>query len=336
MNKGLLILLAGVFLFFTGITTLHVVCMAFPGDPYCASNTVAQNQGNLQNYNIGNLMIVNGSVPDCGTCCYGTCEIEEGCPDGQEMIDGVCDYPESPVCANGAYNYPECTSCPHPYEMIDGLCQENVIEGGVCGDGVLNAGEDCEPSIFSTYSYNKRQCKTPTLIGDVTCNSDCTFNSDNCRSCPAGQQITNAGSWHKKRGCEAIPTDPEDSDDGNNTAVEPVPPVGAEQGDTTGAYMCGRNYVTSCPGLRSYQYGVTKYWFQKEPCMLHSHTSKVLKYKKPEDGFGTKSGRVTCQQVCSSGVPSDMKPDWATLTWFGDKCTVKVAVHKGDADIGAR
>lgn len=311
MNKGLLILLAGVFLFFTGITTLHVVCMAFPGDPYCASNTVAQTQSNLQEVNIGGL-----HLGGCTSCCVDdTCpEPINPCENGQILVHGVCDYPES--CANGAYNYPECTSCPHPYEMIDGLCQENVIEGGVCGDGVLNTGEDCEPSIFSTYSYNKRQCKTSTLIGDVTCNSDCTFNSDNCRSCPPGQQITNEGKWHEERGCEPISTDPEDSDDGDSDSggdgdVSPdLPPPPCE---------------ISCPGFSSWAsvgkgYGDTFRSMGKTYRRCMTDDKKMKNVGNIQDPTTNETEKRNCYDICKSKAlfdAADKAADWKSGTWTG-------------------
>lgn len=324
-NKAITVLIVGVLMFVGGLMALHVVCMGFPGDPACQNNNVAQTQNNLQTVNIGGVTLLNGNMP---TPTIPSVQ----CPPGETFnaVTGMCEPGQS--CANGAINWPDCNQCPagETYNPTTNMCETPApVPGGVCGDGVVNAGEDCEPSVFSTYSYNKRQCKTANLIGAVTCHpvgsaNECTFDASDCRACPSGQTVKNAGSWTQKRECVAGTPDPVTPDP---VTPDPADPGTTTPGDASGPGRCSNNYVPTCAGLSAYKYGkaVSN---NREPCMTEGQAEKDIKYKKTGDGW-TKTGSITCRKVCSDGLPTDMESGWKDLTWFGKKCTNNVRIRVG-------
>ena len=62
---------------------------------------------------------------------------------------------------------------------IPNLCEPDAVEG-ICGDGVLDAGEECDGTVFAT-GYGA--CPAGTT-GTVTCESDCNVNTSGCiRQC---------------------------------------------------------------------------------------------------------------------------------------------------------
>ena len=59
---------------------------------------------------------------------------------------------------------------------------DSDTEGPMCGDGLLDAGEDCDTSVFGNAT-----CVTEGFDGgDIACNDDCTFNFDGCTTCGDG------------------------------------------------------------------------------------------------------------------------------------------------------
>ncbi len=86
-------------------------------------------------YDCGNFTIC-GSLKNCGTC-----------ESGETCVDGVCSGAGGPYCGDticiGTEN---CTNCPQDCGCAPGeICNEGeCVEPGVCGNGLLEAGELCD------------------------------------------------------------------------------------------------------------------------------------------------------------------------------------------------
>jgi hypothetical protein len=144
----------------------------------------------------------NTCESDCGPCCgndvceeaYG--EDCEACPDDcgacePECGDGVCQADQGEHCNNCEA---DCGNCADVFNCGDGICDPAAFEGcytcpedcgDCCGDGVINALEDCE---FDTQCAADEACAACTCVpladlrcGDGYCNAD---GGEDCVSCP--------------------------------------------------------------------------------------------------------------------------------------------------------
>lgn len=124
--------------------------------------------------------------PTCGDSTEDPDETCLSCPaDVPCGADEYCNTDTAacePLCGNGVEDTGEdCNSCPEDITCQTGeSCQGDT---GVytcvdsCGNGVIDTGEDCDSD-----NLNSQTCEDlPGFIdGTLTCNADCTFNTDVC------------------------------------------------------------------------------------------------------------------------------------------------------------
>src|SRR5262249_3022918 len=77
----------------------------------------------------------------CEADCTFTCETADDC-DNHDACDGAETCGASHVCADGTAlsDGTACTTTAHP----DGVCRSRDCVGRMCGNGVPEAGEDCD------------------------------------------------------------------------------------------------------------------------------------------------------------------------------------------------
>lgn len=121
-----------------------------------------------------------GGAVSCNADCtydYSTCEGRCGDGDIQSEFSEECDgtnLANKPLCSD----HPGLTgntqvSCGSDCRFDLSMCESK------CGNGTLDDGEDCDGTVPE--SFDDCGEHDPYLAGnDVTCNSDCTFNFDQC------------------------------------------------------------------------------------------------------------------------------------------------------------
>ncbi len=95
---------------------------------------------------------------------------------------------------------PDCTwvrGDPDPGGTTSAPGSEFSSPGSVCGNGVLDSGEECEGAklaVISCFDMNAG-------IGDLSCKEDCTFNYSDCSNPPDGAGDDDDGATAPASGC---------------------------------------------------------------------------------------------------------------------------------------
>ena len=118
----------------------------------------------------------NGTI-DAGETCDPTSTCPTSCGDANACTtdvlngsaatcDAACDYPSISTCTDGD------GCCPSGCDVTT----DSDCGGGICGNGVIDPGETCDPpGSCPTHCDNMPTCTTGTLSGNAaTCQSTCT------------------------------------------------------------------------------------------------------------------------------------------------------------------
>jgi hypothetical protein len=100
-----------------------------------------------------------------------------------DSFDKQRDYPNqpSPLCSYGVQTCTSDANCQSPAFCKNGCCTVPV-----CGDGVKEGWEECEPT-----DLEGQTCETKGFdLGELTCDSNCQFDTSGCGgwSCTGGEQ----------------------------------------------------------------------------------------------------------------------------------------------------
>lgn len=143
---------------------------ACSGDYACIGNeyTLCDNGCSDNQCNSASTGCAAESDPD------GYCWNQPGAVAVCELSTGICR--ECIVDANPDHN-----TCSSSEECVNNSCRS------LCGNGILNVGEDCDPqALQSTWQYKtcdeyaQAAGETNPWSGIISCNNDCTMNIDQC------------------------------------------------------------------------------------------------------------------------------------------------------------
>jgi len=114
----------------------------------------------------GNGIVENGEQCD-GSVGDATCEDFDEFDGGTLSCNASCNYDTS-VCTRGGV----------------------IVSGGICGDGVINSGEQCDGSLDDHTCSDLEDFSG----GELVCGEDCIFDTTSCTTEPAcGDEIVEAG-----------------------------------------------------------------------------------------------------------------------------------------------
>jgi hypothetical protein len=251
-------------------------------DGCCPSGCNANNDDDCQPA-CGNGAVESGETCDPLTSCPATCP-QVGCQLRSLENGGTC----TAACANGALQ----TACVNN----DGCCpsgcnanNDNNCQPG-CGNGVIEAGETCDPLNTCPSSCPAQGCQLRTLQNGGTCGAQCVnagqqtacVNNDGC--CPSGCNANNDNNCQPVCGNGAV--------EGNETCdPQAAPPNNCQCADEP--YTC---------------YGQTGSAAQ---CNVRCH-QPVTRCDINGDGCCAFTGTGDCGNTNDTECPA---PRWQTYEW---------------------
>jgi hypothetical protein len=128
---------------------------------------------------------------DCGGSCGATCQTDEGCDDGDDCAEGVCDPAtltcSAPTCGDGVQNGDETdTDC-------GGSCGATCTDGEACDDAADCVSGVCDPAALTC---TPPSCGDGVQNGDETdtdCGGSCGATCEPGESCTDGDDCMSAG-----------------------------------------------------------------------------------------------------------------------------------------------
>jgi hypothetical protein len=112
-------------------------------------------------------------APGPNTCANGATNFPNctSCPANYSMVNGTCSPNNTNPCANGATNPPTCTSCASQFSMVNGTCTPN---SNTCSNGATNypACTNCATG-YEMIAGKCTEKNIPVMSGDISAPSEC-------------------------------------------------------------------------------------------------------------------------------------------------------------------